>query len=198
MRYVARLAFVLYSILFVSASNADHVVPRLIVVGNSLSTTHHSWPQVLGDITDRWVIHVMAQNGRTIRDFSFPRDLWTSGDNYETVVYMLGSNDIGQRNGVGHAKYQLQTQVSFLLERNFNVLLIIPPSLGLDEKKYGRSNRLHRALFESYRDTHPRLWVFDLDNVWDPALTADGVHPNDELSIEIAHAINWVLALNIY
>ena len=107
MRYVARLAFVLYSILFVSASNADHVVPRLIVVGNSLSTTHHSWPQVLGDITDRWVINVMAQNGRTIRDFSFPRDLWTSGDNYETVVYMLGSNDIGQRNGVDHAKYQL-------------------------------------------------------------------------------------------
>ena len=85
-----------------------------------------------------------------------------------------------------------------MLERNFNVLLITPPSLGLDEKKYGRSNRLHRALFEPYRDTHPRLWVFDLDKVWDPALTADGVHPNDELSIEIAHAINWVLALNIY
>lgn len=198
MRHATIVVFLLSSMLLVSAANADHVAPRLIVVGNSLSTTHHSWPQVLGDISDRWVIHVMAQNGRTVRDFSFPRDLFTSGDKNDTVVYMLGSNDIGQRNHIDYAKYQLQTQLSFLLERNFNVLLIIPPSFGLDEEVYGESNRRHRALFESYRGTHPRLWIYDLDNVWDPALTTDGIHPSDELSAAIAEAINWVLAMNIY
>ena len=198
MRYATILALVLHYILFVSAANADHVVPRLIIVGNSLSTTHHSWPNVLGELTDRWVIHVMAQNGRTIRDFSFPRDLWTSGDQNDTVIYFIGSNDIGQRNHIDFAKYRLQTHISFLLERNFKVLLIVPPNLGMDKKLYGKSTREHRKLFKSFRDTHPRLWVYDIDHVWDPAKTTDGIHPNDELSIEIAQAINWFLAINIY
>ena len=198
MRYATILAFMFHSIIFSSAANADHVVPRLIVVGNSLSTTHHSWPNELGEMTDRWVIHVMAQNGRTIRDFSFPRDLWTSGNQNDTVVYFIGSNDILQRNHVDFAKYRLQTHVSFLLERNFKILLVMPPSLGLDEQMFGESNRQHRALFETFRGTHPRLWVYDIDHVWDPTATSDGIHPTDELSNEIAQAINWVLAMNIY
>ncbi|MEH6593034.1 MAG: SGNH/GDSL hydrolase family protein [Halioglobus sp.] len=198
MRYLTRLAFVLSSILFVSATNADHVVPRLIVVGNSISTTHHSWPNVLGDLSDRWAIHVMAQNGRTIRDFSFPRDLWTAGNQNDTVVYFLGGNDILQRNHVDFAKYRLQLHANFLLQRNFKVLLVMPPNFGLDEEMFGESNRQHRKIFEDLRGTHPRLWVYDIDAVWDPAGTSDGIHPDDELSYEIAQAINWVLAMNIY
>ena len=81
----------------------------------------------------------------------------------------------------------------FLLERNFKVLLVTPPSFGLDEKKHGKSNREHREIFEAFRGTHPRLWVYDINHVWDPTETTDGVHPTDELSIKIAKAINGVL-----
>jgi hypothetical protein len=198
MRYATILGLLLYSILFPSATSADPVVPRLIVVGDSLSSTRHSWPGKLGELTDRWAIQVMAQNGRAIRDFSFPRDLWTSGNQNDTVVYFLGCNDILQRNHVDYAKYRLQTHIQFLLERNFNVLLVVPPRLELKEQTFSKSNAQHRALFEAFRHLSPRLWVYDIDNVWDPTETLDGIHPTDELSMDIAHALNMALSMNIH
>lgn len=167
-------------------------------MGDSLSTTHESWPGYLREIAPRWNVQVMAQNGRTIRDFSLPRDLWTPGDKNETVIYFLGGNDILQRNNVVHARYRLQSHISFLLERNFKVLLITPPTLGVDPEMFGKTNAEHRALVESYRGTNENLWVYDMDNVWNTAQTPDGVHPSAELSREIALAINKVLAQKIY
>ncbi len=184
-------------LLFVSPASAGHDEPRLIIIGNSLSTTHESWPNLLREIAPRWNIHVMAQNGRTIRDFSIPRDLWTTGNTDETVIYFLGSNDILQLNDVAHTKYRLQSHIAFLLERNFKVLLIMPPIFALDEDRFGASIASHRALFESFRSSDPNLWVYDIDHVWDSAETRDGIHPTQSLSMRIATAINWVLALNI-
>ena len=181
-----------------SSAEAEHHEPRLIIFGDSLSTTLKSWPNHLRRIAPRWNIHLMAQNGRTIRDFSIPRDLWTPGDRNETVIYFLGGNDILQRNNVNHAKYRLQSHINFLLERNFKVLLIVPPHLGLDEETFGKSNEEHRAMVESCRGIHPNLWVYDMDNVWDPSQTHDGIHPTSNLSYEIALVINMVLAVNIY
>jgi hypothetical protein len=198
MRYATVLFFLLYSIIFASTANADPAAPRLIIVGDSISAMHDSWPSKLDEISDRWLIQVMAQNGRTIRDFSFPRDLWTLGEENDTVVYFLGSNDILQHNNVAFAKYRLQTHIQFLLDRNFKVLLVKPPNFGLDEEIFGKSNKRHRALFESLRGTSPRLWLYDIDNVWDPAVTHDGIHPTGELSIEIAQAINMALSINIH
>jgi hypothetical protein len=149
-------------------------------------------------IAPRWNIQVMAQNGRTIRDFSMPRDLWTPGDRNETVVYFLGGNDILQRNHVAHAKYRLQTHLNFLLERNFKVLLIVPPTFSLDREMFAETNEQHRAMVESCRGSHPNLWVYDIDNVWDTSQTPDNVHPTPTLSYEIALVINMVLGMNIY
>ena len=179
-------------------ADAGHDEPRLIVLGDSLSTTHESWPNYLRQLAPRWNIQVMAQNGRTIRDFSIPRDLWTPGDRNETVIYILGCNDILQRNDIMHATYRLKNHLSFLLDRNFKVVLIIPPRLEIDQKQYGQSIEEHRSLFESFRGTRENLWVYDLDNVWDTSLTYDGIHPTPALAYEIALVINMVLATNIY
>jgi hypothetical protein len=63
---------------------------------------------------------------------------------------------------------------------------------------FGEPNREHREVIESCRGTSPNLWVYDLDLVWDPSMTTDGIHPNAELSREIAYVINIVLSMNIY
>lgn len=197
-RAYTMIAVVSCGLFFILPANAGHDEPRLIIMGNSLSTTHESWPNLLREMAPRWNVHVMAQNGRTIRDFSIPRDLWTSGNKNETVIYFLGSNDILQLNAVAHAKFRLQSHVAFLLERNFKVLLITPPTFDIDEAIFGASIASHRALFESFRGTDPKLWVYDLDHIWDPTETSDGIHPTEALSMKIATTINWVLALNIH
>ena len=180
------------------SAEAGHNEPRLIIMGDSLSTTHEGWPNFLREIAPRWDVHVMAQNARSIRDFSIPRDLWTNGDKNETVIYFLGANDILQCNRVDHAERKLHTDVDFLLERNFKVLLIVPPTLDLPEEIFVKPMAEHRKMIEGFRGYHPNLTVYDIDEVWDNAHTIDGVHPDAELSMEIAMAINMVLALNIY
>lgn len=184
--------------LYFSFAYADNDEPRLIVIGDSLSTTHESWPHILGGMAPRWNIHVMAQNGRTIRDFSIPRDLWTPGDRNETVIYFLGCNDMLQKNDIMHARYRLKNHISFLLDRNFKVLLIIPPFLEKFRESHGKSMREHRALIESFRGTHPNLWVYDMQNIWDDDQLYDGIHPKYGLSHFMALSINTVLGMNIY
>ena len=198
MRYAVVSLALVSALLLYFIADAGTAEPRLIVFGDSLSTTDQGWPAQLREIAPRWDVQVMAQNGRTIRDFSIPRDLWTDGDKNETVIYFLGANDILQRNAVVHAKHSLQSHIAFLLERNFKVLLIVPPSFHLDEEKYGEINRAHRELVESCRGTNPSLWVYDIDNVWDASMTADGIHPTVELHREVAYRINIVLSMNIY
>ena len=165
---------------------------------DSLSTTLNSWPNHLRRIAPRWNIHVMAQNGRTIRDFSIPRDLWTAGDKHETVVYFLGANDMLQRNHVFHAKARLMTHLDFLLDRNFKVLLIVPPRFNVDQEMFAKSIEEHRAMIESCRGTRENLWVYDMEEIWDSSQTPDGVHPTSTLSYEMALIINYVLGMNIY
>lgn len=192
--FLAAIAMLVYF----SLAEADPPVPRLIVIGDSLSASHDSWPKQLGRLAPRWNIQVLAQNGRTIRDFSLPRDLWTTGDANETVVYFLGGNDILQKYAVAHAEYRLKTHINFLLERNFKVLLIIPPTFGFEDEVHRKSNEAHRELIKSYRQTHPNICIYDMDNIWDKNETWDGIHPKPGLSYEIALALNMVLGMNIY
>lgn len=188
----------LVAALCLSLAYAGNDEPRLIIIGDSLSTTHESWPSYLRGLAPRWNIQVMAQNGRSIRDFSLPRDLWTPGGRDETVIYFLGVNDILQRNDIMHATYRLKDHITFLLQRNFNVLLIVPPHLHYKPELFDKSTEEHRELMESFRGTHPNLWVYDMDHVWDPEQTYDGIHPKPGLSYEIALVINMVLSMNIY
>jgi len=177
---------------------AGHDEPRLIIIGDSLSTTHESWPNFLRKLAPRWNIHLLAQNGRTIRDYDPPRDLWTPGDKPETVVYFLGTNDVLQRDDVIFATYRLKNHISFLLDRNFRVLLINLPRFNFGDAKFAANLAAHRALIDSFRDTNPRLYVYDLDRIWDSKHAPDGIHPDAELSQRIAVTLDRVLAEKIY
>lgn len=183
---------------FSTSSEAGHDEPRLIIIGNSLSTTHESWPNYLRGLAPRWNIHVYAQNGRSIRDYDPPRDLWTSGSLPETVIYFLGTNDVLQNTDIISATYRLRNHLSFLLDRNFKVLLLNIPYLTIGNGRYTESLEQHRALIDSFRGSHPNLWVYDVNNIWSVESCPDGIHPDADLSYKIAEAINWVLALNIY
>jgi hypothetical protein len=198
LRYALAVLIAVFCLMYFLRAVGGHTEPRLIIMGDSLSTTHESWPNFLREMAPRWNVQVMAQNGRTIRDFSMPRDLWTTGLTNETVIYFLGGNDMLQRNDIGHATARLKSHIQFLLDRNFKVLLIIPPKFNIDEAMFGRSVRQHRELIESYRGTNPNLWVYDMDQIWDSSHTPDGVHPDADLSWEIAAKINIVLYMNIY
>ncbi len=181
-----------------TSSRADSEKPRLIVIGDSLSVHHDSWPSFLRNIAPRWNILVHAQNGRTIRDYDPPRDLWTSAVLPETVVYFLGTNDVLQNTKITSAKYRLRNHLSFLLERNFKVLLVNIPVITAGAGQFDALLEKHRTLIESFRGTHPNLQVFDLNNVWEPERCFDGVHPDATLSNQVAEAINWFLALSVY
>lgn len=178
--------------------HASHNEPRLIVIGDSLSTTHESWPNFLRGLAPRWNIHVLAQNGRTIRDFDPPRDLWTPGDKHETVVYFLGTNDALQRDDVIHATYRLKNHISFLLDRNFKVLLVNIPQFDIDDAQFAKILAQHRALIASFSGTNPNLTVYDINTIWDSSHAPDKIHPDADLSRRIAVAINRELAAKIY
>ena len=63
----------------------------VVVIGDSLSATEDSWPTYIYGHH----FSLMAQGGRTIRDFDIPRDIF-SGFPFTTAVYFLGANDATQ------------------------------------------------------------------------------------------------------
>ena len=90
------------------------------------------------------------------------------------------------------------THLDFLLDRNFKVLLIVPPRFNVDQEMFAKSIEEHRAMIESCRGTRENLWVYDMEEIWDSSQTPDGVHPTSTLSYEMALIINYVLGMNIY
>jgi len=160
---------------------------RLIVIGDSLSSTRTSWPTYVSGT------QVMAQPGRTIASYDPPRDLYAFGG--ETIVYMLGTNDIGADSvywdgDASRCVRRLQEQLRFLTGRGFKVLLVVPPDYHIEH--LAESNRKHREGFLAI--SMPGVYIMDLDAVWDSGQTLDGLHPNTELSYAIALAIEAALA----
>lgn len=157
------------------------------MIGDSLSSTATSWPSYLPGL------QVMAQPGRLITFYDPPRDLYAFGD--ETIVYMLGTNDIGADSVLWNGDparcvRRLKEQLQFLTGRGFRVLLVVPPDYRLAHIE--TSNQKHRAAFLSI--DMPGVTVFDINPVWDPAQTLDGVHPNPGLSYQISMLIEGALA----
>lgn len=165
------------------------VEPRLIVIGDSLSATASSWPVYM----EAPVINLMAQIGRTARDYSPPRDLRPThaGDR---VVYFLGGNDIGMQsvhNGdPGPTRIVVLDHLRFLTGRGFRVLLVIPPDFGFD--LLAQSNRKHRNMFAAIE--LPGVTTIDINEVWDTDRTLQyGIHPDPSLSYDMAKAIERML-----
>jgi hypothetical protein len=65
---------------------------RVIVIGDSISEHIYCWPNELRLENPQLNLQLMTQSGRTIRDFSIPRDLRNVSEK-DVVIYFLGAND---------------------------------------------------------------------------------------------------------
>lgn len=160
----------------------------VIAVGDSLTAQPDSWPSYL---QNRYV-QIQAQNGRTIRDFDFSGDL-TAHPNVDTVVYMLGVNDILQgTNNTTRIKDMMKAHLVFLKARGFKVLVIVPPVL---ESNPAASERVRNMIIRLA--SNQKIPTVDLNTVWDINQTSDTVHPLPTLSCTIALAIDAALDLSL-
>lgn len=154
----------------------------IIVIGDSLSAQPTSWPTYLRENTGRHVM-VMAQNGRTIRDFTIPSDLQKDW-NMDTVIFLLGGNDLMGGTPDGLLKQRIQTHLRFLKDRGFRVIVcLVPPFLFKEKQVHDLNMRLALIAWSM------ELEVISIDAVWDTGGTYDTVHPNEPLSRIIAAEI---------
>jgi hypothetical protein len=159
-----------------------HAAGGVIVIGDSMSAQPTSWPTWLRENTGRNVM-VMAQNGRTIRDFTIPSDLQKDW-NMDTVIFLLGGNDIFNKTPDGLLKQRIVTHLRFLKDRGFRVIVVLlPPWYGKEKEVHEVNMRL--AFIAWSMD----IEVISIDAVWDTGGTYDTVHPLEPLSRSIAEEI---------
>ena len=156
----------------------------VLVIGDSMSAQATSWPTYLRENT-RQNVQVMAQNGRTIRDFTLPNDLHAD-NNITTAVYLLGGNDAFQATPDHVLAERVLTQLRFLKDRGFKVVVVKVPEFTMSVRQVRRVNNI---ILRKARGL--KLKVVDLAPVWDTDLTSDTVHPLPALSRAIAEHIAW-------
>jgi hypothetical protein len=154
---------------------------RVIVIGDSIAAQPDSWPRLLQGLDN---LQVMAQSGRTIRDFTIPADLEV-GD-FDTVIYMLGSVDAYSQYPVRHSQRKLAVHLRFLVDRGFRVIVLLPPISSTLQPYIGHTRRM---IVSTARDIGVEVRNIP---VWDESLTTDGVHPTATLSAMVA---DWVSML---
>ena len=144
-----------------------------IAVGDSVTASHDSWANVIRDRGTR--VRLLAQNGRTIRDYDLPRDLKRK-PNYRRVVYFLGINDIVQGTRADILEQQFRAHMRLLRERRFEVVVLVPPTL---EHRHRDASAVVRGTLLA-ECTRMQLECHDLDDIWDYSWTNDSVHPTPE------------------
>ena len=154
-----------------------------IAIGDSMTAQQKSWHSFL----PHRYIQVHAQNGRTVRDFNLSDDL-KANPSVDTVIYMLGGNDIMQAVDSTTFVDAARAHITFLKSRGFKVLIVVPPVLVMHPEDSARIRWILTAL--SYEQ---RVQMLDLENIWDVNQTSDTVHPLQSLSESIAQAIDGQL-----
>ena len=150
-----------------------------LVIGDSISAQVTSWPTYYREMTGKHVM-VIAQNGRTIRDFTLPNDL-RAEDSLDEVFYFLGANDAFQSTRLPLLKERVMTHLRFLKDRGFKVTVILVPEFAGREVS---AKKVNTILIRKAKALNMR--VVDLMPVWDTVLTSDTVHPLPKLSRIIA------------
>ena len=82
----------LWLLVLLLCSSSTWADQRIIVIGDSLSAHLHCWPNELRLENPQLNIQLIARSGRTIRDFSLPRDM-RNVSKKDVVIYLLGTND---------------------------------------------------------------------------------------------------------
>jgi hypothetical protein len=157
----------------------------IAVIGDSLTSVEHSWANVIPR-----QMYIMAQPGRTIRDYDMPRD-WVAVQ-YKYVIYFLGTNDI--IGGISFFKVQrtFRQHIGFMQVRGFKPIVILPPVYPQAEQ----SSLVLRKMLASTCRNH-NVPTIDLEGVWEPDWTFDGVHLTNYSHLLLAEYINEQLKVLI-
>jgi len=143
----------------------------IAVIGDSMTANPYSWANLIIDRGQR--MYIMAQAGRSIRDYQMPRDFYAYPGYYSTVVYFLGSSDAYDRTHPFRIKRNFTEHMTFLQERGFTVIVIM-------HAIYNDMPVQSRQVRDVIRKVTTSLGipVIDLMVVWDEGFTTDGAHPN--------------------
>jgi hypothetical protein len=179
--------FLIWAAIFVSVCSSQSFGKGVIVIGDSLTAMEDSWPSyIVGHH-----IGLMAEGGRTIRDYDIPRDI-VAGIPFTTVVYFLGSNDAAQGYPTYLAHMRFKSHMEFLKQRYFRVVVVIPPAFT--KSPYAAQNfiKYRRELMSLCKGLE--LDCYDSMEVWDnDLLEDDGIHPLPELSRELGYWLQDII-----
>ena len=169
--------------IFAPMSLADQ---RIIVIGDSISEHIYCWPNELRLENPILNMQLMTQSGRTIRDFSLPRDL-RNVSGKDVVIYFLGTNDAFQGHKMRYVNEAFVSHMVFLQERRFRVIVLLPPNASALMPQIA-----HVRSVIKMQSARLGITYFDLA-FWDESLTRDGIHPRIELSRLIAEYVYGLL-----
>ena len=166
-----RVRALLLLLLLTSCSSLQSAPLPIAVIGDSITSDPQSWANIIV-ASSQQQLYISAQPGRSIINYQLPRDLSAHPPHYSEIIYFLGSVDILERVSRFKSTLFLRQHLSFLQERSFKVLVILPPVFI--QRKIG--SEAFRAMMLavciekgiSYADSY---------EVWDYTNTVDGVHP---------------------
>ena len=148
---------------------------RIIIIGDSISEHIYCWPNELRSENPHLNAQLMTQSGRTIRDFSIPRDLRNVSGN-DVVIYFLGTNDAFSGYPMRYVRESFASHMIFLQERGFRVIVLVPPPASVLMPKIAHVRDIIIQQSVRLHVEHHELAF------WDETMTNDGIHPTPELS----------------
>jgi len=159
---------------------------RIIIIGDSISEHIYCWPNELRTDNPHLNAQLMTQSGRTIRDFSVPRDL-RNVSGKDVVIYFLGTNDAFSGYPMRYVSESFASHMVLLKERGFRIIVLIPPPASVLMPKIAQVRTVIKQQSVRLDIEHHEL-VF-----WDESMTKDGIHPTPELSRLVADFVYTLL-----
>lgn len=174
----AVLFFAAYLMFCPVAANAQ--TRDITFFGDSLSSGHDSWVEVLGD-THLIQARNHAVAGSTMVGTSIPRQLrCTATDEYraDEVVLRLGSNDALFGTQLADYERALTDHLQLLEGRGCIVYLVLPVLHDGTPASLARTEQF-RTTTEEVGQTYPNVILLDMP--YTKETTVDGLHPTPEM-----------------
>ena len=150
----------------------------IAVIGDSITSVKYSWANVIPR-----TMYIMAQPGRTIRDYDMPRD-WVAVD-YRSVIYYLGTNDIREDLKLMKVQRIFRQHIEFMQARKFKPIVILPPIY----QGHIENSKVIRKMMATTCYNHG-VPTIDLELVWEEDWTDDGIHPTEYGQLLLAEYID--------
>ncbi|NCF16927.1 MAG: hypothetical protein GWP63_01700 [Haliea sp.] len=159
---------------------------RILIIGDSISEHIYCWPNEMRLIDPQMNLQLHTQGGRSIRDYSPPRDL-RNVSGKDIVIYFLGTNDAIGGYEMLYVNDGFTGHMAFLQERGFRVIVLLPPPATKLEPQI---NKVRQVLI--MQSERMGIEYHDLA-FWDETMTKDGLHPGPELSRLVADFVYSLL-----